>query len=225
MPKMKPSAPSLLSCLAAALLGLAGSACGDDAVKTNVDHATEATCPCRLATNFANLALCVSPSTAFAPAHVYSTSWDATKKKASCEPYSDPQPAPTAPWTSVQVSSACQGTGQLCIAIRAGSASSVSSEDCTLAMRCSDIAYSTPNQIADVAPLAGWTAQSSACAQRQEQLGAYLELTLVSDQLGCGMGLEQVQRIPVCPAHCRDDASGLGCDVCAKMDAATLTTL
>jgi hypothetical protein len=202
----------VLGILVSSLLALAVDAgCGDDRpTTTTIDHATEPTCPCRLATKFANLALCVSPTTAFAPAHVYSTSWDATQMTSSCDPYRDPQPAPSAPWTTVQVSSACN-------------ASSLSSDDCTLAMRCSDIAYTTPNQIVDLAPLAGWTAESSACAQRQEQVGAYLELSLSSDKLGCGMGLDQVTRIPVCPARCQTDPSATGCEICSN--GSILTTL
>ncbi|MDB4974513.1 MAG: hypothetical protein JWN48_2854 [Myxococcaceae bacterium] len=203
---------SLLSCLA---LATVGSACGDDApVQRQVDNARDPTCPCRLATQFENLGLCVSPSTAFAPSHVFSSSWDATLAKPVCEPYRDPQPTPSKPWSGVKVSSSCAGTGQLCISVRAGSATNLSSDDCTLAMVCSDIDYTTPGQIAALAPLAGWSAQSSACALRQEQTGAYLELSLRSDQLGCGMGLEQVTRISVCPGRCQDNPAGPGCDVC-----------
>lgn len=198
---------------------LAGSvSCSDDdaALETERDPASEATCPCRLATQIDNLSLCVSPTTAFAPTHVYSTSWDSTTNTPSCEPWRDPQPAPTAPWSKVKVSSKCTGTGQLCVTVRAGSSKSVSTEDCTLATRCSAIAYPTPDQILELAPLAGWSAESSACALRHEQLGAYLEVSVNSEQLGCGQGVERTTRIAVCPARCQEDPLGPGCDVCGE---------
>jgi hypothetical protein len=191
--------------------------CGDDAsVASEGDPATEADCTCRLAARFSNLALCVSPTTAFAESHVYSTSWDDASGRPVCEPWQERQPDPAQPWSKVQISSACQGSGELCISIRAGDVKAISAEDCTLATRCTSIAYTTPNQIVDLAPLAGWSAQSSACALRHEQTGAYLELVVRSDTLGCGMGLDQVSRLGVCPARCRDVPSGPGCDVCGQ---------
>jgi hypothetical protein len=216
---MKP-AVLLLLCSLTALLGACG---GDDDIARDVDPASETSCACRLATQLDNLALCVSPATALAPAHVYSSSWDELQKKPVCEPWRDPQPTPTAPWSKLRVSSACLGSGQLCLTVRAGNAASLSSDDCDLAMRCAEIAYDTPNQPLELTPLAGWTATTPACAQRHAQAGAYLELTVRSDQLGCGMGLEQTTRIPVCPARCQDDPRGAGCDVCGTGQ--VLTTL
>jgi hypothetical protein len=194
-----------------------GVGCGDEGGLTTADNpSTTPDCPCRLATQFDNLALCVSPSTAFAPAHVYSSSWDAAGKAVSCEPWRNPQPAPAAPWTGVKVSSACQGNAELCVSIRAGDAKNVSSEDCTLSTRCSSIAYATPNQIIDALPLSGWTAESSNCAQRHEQLGAYLEFTVRSATLGCGMGTDTTTRVAICPARCEANPAGAGCEVCSK---------
>lgn len=204
-------------------LTAAGACESDGDVTTEVDPSREASCACRLAAQFDNLALCVSPSTAFAPSHVYSTSWDEVQKKPVCEPWRDPQPTPTAPWTRLRVSSACRGTGQLCMTVRAGNAASLSSDDCDLTMRCSDIRYDTPDQVVELAPLAGWTAATQECATRHEQAGAYLELTVRSDELGCGMGVEQTTRIPVCPARCQDNPQGAGCDVCGSGQ--ILTTL
>jgi hypothetical protein len=191
--------------------------CGDDdATSSEGDPSTVADCPCRLATQFDNLALCVSPSTAFAPAHVYSSSWDATAKAVSCEPWRDPQPAPSAAWTGVKVSSACQGNAEICVSIRAGNAKTPSSDDCTLATRCSSVAYTTPNQIVEALPFAGWTAESSNCAKRHEQLGAYLEFTARSTTLGCGMGTDTTTRLPVCPARCQTDPAAAGCETCGS---------
>ncbi|MEY4514351.1 MAG: hypothetical protein RLZZ450_6473 [Pseudomonadota bacterium] len=194
-----------------------GAACGDEGGLASEDNPSSAPdCPCRLATQFDNLALCVSPSTAFAPSHVFSSSWDTTTKTFSCEPWRDPQPAPAAPWTSVKVSSACQGTAEVCVSIRAGDVKALSSADCTLATRCSSVAYTTQNQVLDVLPLAGWTAESSACAVRHEQLGAYMEFTVQSTTLGCGMGTDTTTRVGVCPARCQTNPMGAGCEVCGK---------
>jgi len=197
------------------LLFVAG--CGDEGpLETEGSSSMTPDCACRLATQFDNLALCVSPSTAFAPSHVYSSSWDATAKVPACEPWRDPQPVPVAAWTGVKVSSACQGSAELCVSIRAGNAKQLSADDCTLATRCSSIAYTTPNQIVDVAPLTGWTAESSGCALRHEQVGAYLEFTVQSETLGCGMGAAQTTRVSVCPARCQANPAGSGCDVCGN---------
>jgi len=194
---------------------LVAAGCGDgESLAIDDSSSTNPDCPCRLATQLDNLALCVSPGTAFAPSHVYSSSLDATTQAPSCEPWRDPQPVPTGVWSGVKVSSACEGTAQLCVSIRAGDVKNLSAEDCTLATRCTSIAYTTPNQILQVLPLAGWTAESSGCAQRQEQTGAYLEFTVQSDALGCGMGVDQTTRIGICPARCRSDPKGSGCDVC-----------
>jgi hypothetical protein len=191
--------------------------CGDGgSLATEGSSSTMRDCACRLATQFDNLALCVSPSTAFAPSHVYSSSWDATTQAPGCEPWRNPQPAPTAAWTGLKVSSACQGTAQVCVSIRAGDVKNLSADDCTLATRCSSITYTTPNQIVESLPLAGWTAESSGCAQRHEQTGAYLEFTVQSDTLGCGMGVDQTIRVGVCPARCQTDPKGAGCEVCGS---------
>lgn len=214
-------------CLAALSLGV--GACGSDASSsssaTDVSHVMAAGpgCACRLGTQFQNLALCVSPTTSFAPSHVYSTSWDDSQGKPVCEPWRDPQPAPRAPWSKLQISAPCAGTGKLCVTVRAGDVAHVSPDDCTLGSDCADIDYPTPGAPLELAPLAGWVAQSSACALRREQLGAYLELSLSSEKLGCGMGLDQVQRIPICPPHCQDDPKGAGCDICGS--GTTITSL
>jgi hypothetical protein len=208
-------------------LGASLGACGaDTSTTTSTNPIMEASCECRLATQLDNLALCVSPSTTFAPSHVYSTSLDATSNKPVCEPWRDPQPAPANPWTKLRISSACAGTGTLCVTVRAGSVNNLSPEDCTLATRCADIAYTTPGQNLELAPYAGWTAESSACAERQQQLGAYLEFSVKSDTLGCAAGSDagagQISRIAVCPSRCQDDPKGAGCDVCGSGQ--TLTT-
>jgi hypothetical protein len=189
--------------------------CGDESLASE-GGSSNPDCPCRLATQLDNLALCVSPRTAFAESHVYSSSLDATTQAPSCEPWRNPQPVPTGAWSGVKVSSACEGTAQLCVSIRAGDVKNLSAEDCTLATRCTSIAYTTPNQILEVLPLAGWTAESSGCAQRQEQTGAYLEFTVRSEGLGCGMGVDQTTRIGVCPARCQSDPKATGCDVCGS---------
>jgi hypothetical protein len=197
---------------------LLGAGCGDDSGLRTEDNPSSADdCPCRLATQFENLALCVLPTTAFGPTRVYSSSWDATSNKPICEPATvGPQPTPTAPWTAVKVSSACQGTAELCVSVRAGDVKSLSAEDCTLATRCTSIDYSTPNQIVDVLPLAGWMAESSGCALRHEQLGAYLEFTVQSETLGCGMGVESTTRVAVCPSRCQANPTAAGCETCGN---------
>ena len=213
-----------LLCLAVSI-GACGSDSTSSSTATDVSHvmAVGPGCECRLGTQFQNLALCVSPTTSFAASHVYSTSWDDVQGKAVCEPWRDPQPAPAAPWSKLQVSSACAGSGRLCVTVRAGDIAHVSPDDCTLGSDCSDIDYPIPNQQLELAPLAGWVAQSSDCALRREQLGAYLELTLSSAKLGCGMGLDQIERIPVCPTRCQDDPKGVGCEICGN--GKTLTSL
>jgi hypothetical protein len=110
----------------------------------------------------------------------------------------------------VTILAPCGGTGQICVAVRAGDADHLSDDDCTLATVCSDLTYDTPGKTSDATGLPGWTASSAACAERKETLGAYLEFTLHSATLGCGMGADQTTRIPVCPARCATEQPDAG---------------
>lgn len=188
-------------------------ACGDDEPVQQTEDPAEAECPCRLDAEIDNLALCVSPTTAFAPTHVYSTFWNPLAQRAECEPWRDPQPIPASPWSAVRVSSACQGSGQLCVTVKAGAANNFSVDDCVLTTRCVPFDYMTPADVVELAPLGAWVAESSACAERHEQLGAYLEFSFDSEQLGCGMG-DRVTRLAVCPARCEGDRTRPGCEMC-----------
>lgn len=201
-------------CCALVLLALAG--CGDDDSIETSEGAARADCPCRLATQIDNLAVCIAPSSAFGPAHVYSTSLRESDRRPVCEPFASPQPVPAAAWSKLRVSAPCVGEGQLCVTVRAGRLDATSADDCVLAQRCSSVAYASPNQVAEVAPLAGWLAESSACAVRYEQLGGYIELTLDSQSLGCGMGsgTQRVTRVAVCPPRCEREPQAAGCEVC-----------
>ncbi len=191
---------------------LAGGGCGDDSTRT-VEDPARAVCQCRLDTQIANLALCVSPTTSFAPTHVYSTFWNDVGGKAECEPWRSPQPVPAMPWSKVQISSRCQGSGQVCVTVKAGMASSRSAEDCVLTTRCSAFDYTTPDQPLELAPLGAWVAESSECASRYEQLGGYFELTAPSQQLGCG-NPDEITYVPICPTFCNTDPNAAGCEVC-----------
>jgi len=203
----------LLSCAVWASV----AACASDDARLETDESSaEADCACRLETQVDNLALCVSPTTAFAPAHVFSSSWSASDGRAVCEPWRDPQPVPSAPWSKLRVSSRCTGEGALCITVRAGRVASPSANDCVLVERCVPFTYATANGVLELPPLAAWVAESSACALRNEQVGSYYEFRLRSEQLGCGSEAERVTRVAVCPARCRSEPRGEGCEVCGS---------
>ncbi len=186
--------------------------CGDDSLQT-AGNSAKAGCECRLDTVIQNLALCASPTTAFAATHVYSTFWNSVEQKPDCEPWRDPQPVPAMPWSNVSISSRCQGSGQICITMKAGNVKSPSADDCVLTSRCTSFDYTTPGQSMDVAPLGAWVAESSECASRYEQVGGYLELTAPSDTLGCG-DPNEVTRQAICPVSCSSDPTADSCSIC-----------
>ena len=187
--------------------------CGDDDELETGEEPASVECPCALDVSLENLALCISPTTAFGPAHVYSSHWDAAASAPACEPARAPQPTPALPWSSLKVSSQCAGTGQFCVAVRAGEPGS---EDCQLARVCSAVDYLGGQQIVDLAALPSWVAESSACAQRYENEGGYLEFEIESAQLGCDRGDGSKKVVPLCPVRCQTDPSGANCETCGN---------
>jgi hypothetical protein len=191
--------------------------CGGDAdLNTGEDPVEVADCECAVATKIANLALCISPTTAFSPAHVYSSSWNVEAGSPACEPWRSPQPLPATPWSTIQVSSKCAGTGQFCITVRSGNAAQPLPDDCSLARVCTSIDYAGGEQITALAPLPSWVAESSDCAQRYERDGGYLEFVVESEQLGCNMGSGRRKLVPLCPTRCEADPKGAGCEICGN---------
>lgn len=199
------------------LLACALPACGDAdaALDTNEDPVRD-DCACRLAAQIDNLALCVSPSTAFAPPHVYSSSRSDASAPPTCEAWRAPQPVPSTAWSALRISAPCAGQGKLCITLRAGRVRSPSADDCVLVERCLDFAYENVGHVVELPALAAWVAESSECALRNEQIGSYYEFRLDSDQLGCATEAERVTRVAVCPARCESNPQGEGCDVCGR---------
>jgi hypothetical protein len=194
-------------------LGLLALGCsGDEPVRTVENPA--GTCACRLDTQIDNLGVCVSPTTAFAPSHVFSSFLPDGATAPACDAWRDPQPLPSLAWSKVRVSAPCTGSGQLCITVRGGDSRTPLETDCTLATRCTNIDYAAAGAVLEQPALASWVAESSACAARYEQLGGYLEFRLTSDTLGCGDQTADVRRLPLCPARCQAEPSGDGCDVC-----------
>ena len=204
-----------LAALSIAVL-FAAVGCGDDEAVQMVEDPAGADCPCRLATVIDNLALCVSPTTAFASTHVYSTFWNDLTREPECEPWRAPQPVPAIPWSKLRISSQCAGNGQLCVTLKAGQENNLSPDDCLLTTQCTAFDYTTPGQVAELAPLGAWVAESSECALRYEQLGGYLEFRVDSAQLGCGMSADDVTRVAVCPTRCEADPTAAGCEICGE---------
>jgi hypothetical protein len=197
-------------------------ACADDGkgLTTGEDPVMVGDCPCRLEVKFENLAICASPTTPSAPAHVFSSSWDVASKRPVCDAWAEPQPVPDEPWSrTIEVKSACTGSAQLCLVLKAGDAKALSAEDCELTRRCGDLNYGVAEATQLVGSLPGWVG-TTACAARYEQLGGYLEFTVASSQLGCGTG--EVERLQICPSRCNDNPLGAGCDTCG--DGAVVTT-
>lgn len=197
---------------AVAALALALSACSDDPRLDTARDPAEATCACPLDVQLDNLGICASPATAFAPAHVFS-SHRVDGGVSMCEPWRDPQPVPSRPWSAVRISAPCAGDGRLCVTLRAGRAESPTSDDCTLTERCVSFEYTDAGVVADLSPLGAWAAQTGACTQRYDQEGGYLEFRSDSAELGCGTSTS-MRRVAVCPARCQDAPTGQGCDVC-----------
>ncbi|HEX5657831.1 MAG TPA: hypothetical protein VFX59_11580 [Polyangiales bacterium] len=205
-----------------ASLALLAVGCADDGngLRTADDPVMVGECPCRLEVKFENLAICASPTTPSAPAHVFSSSWDLTAKHPVCGAWAEPQPVPSDPWSrSIDIKSACTGAAQFCLVLKAGDAKALSADDCELTRRCNDIDYPVANATQMLGALPGWVG-TTACAARYEQLGGYLELNVASTQLGCGTGA--VERIQICPSRCNDNPLGAGCDICG--DGSVLTT-
>lgn len=198
------------------VLGLAALAfgCGDDDDFATGEQPASVECPCALDVSLENLALCISPTTAFGPAHVYSSHWDRAASAPACEPARNPQPVPAMPWSGLKVSSMCAGTGQFCVTVWAGAPGGA--EDCQLARVCSPVDYLGGQQIVDLAALSPWVAESSACAQRYESEGGYLEFEVDSEQLGCDRGDGSKKLVPLCPVRCQADPSGEGCSTCGN---------
>lgn len=192
------------------------AACGgDDDLKTGEDPASSE-CMCALDTKIDNLALCISPTTAFEPAHVFSSSLASAAAQPTCEPWRMPQPVPSAPWSSIRVSSPCAGTGNFCVAVWSGSAQTPTLNDCQLARVCTPVAYAGNGQIVELAALPAWVAESSECAQRYERDGGYLEFVVESEQLGCGGATGKSTLVPLCPTRCQADPKGQGCEICGN---------
>jgi hypothetical protein len=197
-------------------------ACADDGtgLRTGEDPVMVGDCPCRLEVKFENLAICASPTTPSALAHVFSSSWDVASKRPACDPWADPQPVPDEPWSrTIEVKSACTGSAQLCLVLKAGDAKALSSEDCELTRRCGDIDYPVADTTQLVGSLPAWVG-TTACAARYEQLGGYLEFNVASAQLGCGS--QATERLQICPSRCNDNPLGAGCDSCG--DGSVVTT-
>ncbi|MET0282984.1 MAG: hypothetical protein ABW352_00880 [Polyangiales bacterium] len=205
--------------LGVALL-MVGCAGDDTGLRTGEDPVMVGDCPCRLEAKFENLAICASPTTPSAPAHVFSSSWDLTGKQPVCDAWAEPQPVPAQPWSrGIDVKSACTGGGQLCVVLKAGDSKALSADDCELTRHCANVVYPTAQALLALGPIPSWVA-STACSARYEQLGAYLELNVVSTELGCGTGA--VERVQVCPSRCNDNPLGAGCDTCG--DGSVMTT-
>jgi hypothetical protein len=197
-----------------------GSACADQAPLDRSADPSRSPCACPLDAELSNLALCVSPSTAFAPAHVFS-SHRTDGGAVACEPWRAPQPLPAQPWSSARISSPCAGAGMLCVRVRSGDVRAAQPSDCTLTERCVSFDYPVPNLIREVAPVGAWVAESDACAQRYEQQGGYIEFRVDSAQLGCGEGAERITRVAVCPTRCQADARMPGCEACGGPEVTT----
>jgi hypothetical protein len=203
--------------LASVLLGCADEGAG---LRTTDDPVRVGDCPCRLEAKFENLAICASPTTPSAPAHVFASSWDLAAKRAVCEPWAEPQPVPSQDWSrSVDVRSACTGTGQLCLLLKAGDSRAIHADDCELTRHCADVAYPTANTVISLGAIPAWVG-TTACAARYEQLGGYLEFNVRSSDLGCGTGA--TERIQICPSRCNDNPLAAGCEACG--DGSVLTT-
>lgn len=199
--------------LAFAALALACN--GEDDLTTGEQPATPG-CECPLDAKLDNLALCISPTTAFEAAHVYSSSLEGGDEGASCEPARVPQPKPVAPWSRLTVSSPCAGTGEFCITIWSGNARQPGFGDCRLARVCSAVDYAGNRAQVELAPLPSWVAESSDCAQRYEREGGYLQFEVVSEQLGCNMEMGSTKLVPLCPVRCEADPAGEGCAACGN---------
>jgi hypothetical protein len=191
------------------------SGCGDDGVSTGQDPVS-VRCECPLDAKIENLALCISPTTAFAPAHVYSSHWSSVDSRAVCDPWRDPQPLPSDAWSKIEVSSQCAGTGQFCVGVWSGSSQAPSASDCQLARVCSAIDYAGGNQRLELPAIPSWVAESSECAQRYEREGGYLEFIVQSDQLGCDTTAGSTKLVPLCPVRCQADPKGPGCNICGN---------
>lgn len=188
--------------------------CGDDDGFSRREEPASVECPCALDVSLENLALCMSPTTAFGPAHVYSSHLDPASGAPVCEPARNPQPQPAMPWSALRASSQCAGTGQFCVTVWAGEVGGA--DDCELTRVCSAVAAPGGQQVVDLAALPSWTAASSACAQRYEQEGGYLEFSVDSEQLGCEREDGSKRVVPLCPSRCQTDPSGPNCDSCGN---------
>lgn len=191
---------------------LLAACAGDDDLDVGSDPA-QVNCPCRLRTSIENLAVCVAAPTLGEGAHVYSSSWAEGAAAPTCERRQTPQPAPADPWSRVRVRSACTGTGELCVTVRARSGGERSPDDCVLATRCSPFGYPVAEAEAELPPLGSWV-DSSECAQRYDQYGGYLEFALTSDALGCNMGGTQITTTDICPVRCQQEPNAAGCEIC-----------
>ena len=191
-------------------------ACGDDEGLRTGEMPASADCLCPLDLKIENLAVCISPTTPFASAHLYSTHLDPATSRPACEPWRDPQPRPVNPWSALRGSSSCAGSGEFCVAIRSGNAGEPAATDCQVARVCSSVQVAGGEQVMELPPLPSWVAESSECAQRYERDGGYLEFVFESEQLGCGTGDGSRRIVPLCPTRCEAAPTGPGCEVCGN---------
>jgi hypothetical protein len=177
-----------------------------------------ASCDCPIDWQVDNLAVCVSPHTAFTETLLFSSSLGEGDALQCDAARSFPQPVPSQAWSAQRISSPCTGSGKLVLRVRQGQAESAGADDCVLAQQEFDFDYATAKAPLALAPVAAWSAKDAACARAYEDEGGYLEFRVESEKLGCGEGGTSVKYVNQCPVGCdlADNRALPKCKACAK---------
>jgi hypothetical protein len=158
------------------------------------------------------------------PVYAVSTIQQGDGGAAACPAISGPPPvpAPSQPWSTDSLTVDCPGHYNLCFSLKAGSASSPKSTDCTVMTVCTEADYPTANVTEVIPPLPGWTTTSDTCSTQFNTSGGYGEMTVqglseLCEKVDNGMGGPMVfNRVQYCPTACDTDPSGAGCMDCMQ---------
>lgn len=172
------------------------------------------TCRCPLDWQVDNMAVCVSPHTAFTQTLLFSSHVDSAGEIAcdSARPF--PQPVPEEAWSSQRIASPCAGHGTLSIKVRQGDAKEPSDDDCVIAEHTLDFDYAKAGAPQELAPVGAWSAQDQTCARAYEEEGGYLEFRIESEQIGCDRSGSTVKYVAICPVGCDITPDQPKCKVC-----------
>jgi hypothetical protein len=124
--------------------------------------------------------------------------------------------APTASWSTDELTTDCAGHYTLCYTLKAGSAASPQPTDCVVAQVCAENDYPTANQPQPWPDLPGWIASGAetACATTFAESGGYGVKSVTGAPTGCASITKTLGTVTYCPLSCSDPSPPAACATC-----------